>query len=156
MIRIFGAALVSFCGIYAAYIMNSRAKGALTQVEGLLELLRFLRSEIECFSLPIPKILSRCPTGILMQCGCQDRQPSTLSELFSMLELSDDAAAAAFEKFTSEIGRGYRDEQLTLCDYYIERLEERRRAIGAQLPSRRRVNSALCIAGALAIVIIFV
>ncbi len=155
ILKIFGAALVAFCGIYASRLMNTSAKAALTEAEGLMEFVRFLRSEIECFALPLPQIIARCPEDILTRCGFRGGEFRTPAELFSLFEIDDGECSRSAERFFSELGRGYRDEQLALCDYYIAILEERRRTLGNALPARRRVNSALCIAGALAVVIIF-
>ncbi len=152
--RIIGALLLSFCGAYGAHLLNTGARRTLCGVEALLEFMRFLRSQIDCFALPLGEILARCPTEILESCGCTGERPRTLGELLSQCDVEDLGARAAFERFCKEVGKGYRDEQLALCDYCIGEIEARRSVLSGVLPSRKKVNSALCVAGALALVII--
>jgi hypothetical protein len=71
-------------------------------------------------------------------------------------EVSDQQSAAIMRRFAADIGKGYVDEQLALCDYCLTLLEERRQSLCDSLPAKLRMNGALCIAGALALVIILV
>lgn len=144
---------VALCGAWAAYLLNSRVRTSVICVEAVISLIRFLRSEIECFSMPIPRALERCPKEILDGCGYKDDvPPSTPSDLLG--GVSDSVAQAQLSRFCDEIGKGYRDEQLSLCDYYLAIFEERRRELAEQLPAKRKMNCALCVSSALAIVII--
>lgn len=137
----------------AAYLLNSAARRGLTGTEGLISLIRYLRSEIECFSMPLPRALARCPRQILEACGYSGASaPESIRQILPYV--SDSVTRAQMSRFCDEIGKGYLDEQLSLCDYYIEVLEERRRELATQLPPRRKVNSVLCLSGALAIVIL--
>ncbi len=156
MIRIIGASMVALCGICAAHMLNSDAKRATEQAEALAELLRHVRSEIECFCMPIPKILERCPRELLRRCGYEGDAPSELCELAEGCNISDDACRGVVEDFCREIGKGYRDGTLALCDYYIARFEECRQRLSSSLASKRRKNSTLCVSGALAAVIILI
>lgn len=78
--------------------------------------------------------------------------PESVSELLPYI--SDSAVRGQFSRFCDDIGKGYREEQLALCDYYVAVLEDRRASIASQLPLRRKLNSALCVSGALALVIL--
>ena len=133
--------------------MNNGIRIGLTQTEAVISLIRFLRSEIECFSMPLPRALERCPADILVGCGYKgDAAPRMPSELLS--GISDKVTYAQLARFCDEIGKGYRDEQLALCDYYLAVFEERRIKLSEQLPVKRKMNCALCVSSALAILII--
>ena len=147
--------ILSFSGIAAAYTLNQTAKRGLSQTESFIALLRYLRSEIECFSMPLPRAMSRCPYELLEGCGCA-REVSDLREFLSVCSVYDARAVKLVSRFCDEAGRGYRDEQLALCDNYISRLDERRRSLASELPRRKKMNSALCVSGALAIVILLI
>lgn len=146
---------MALCGVLGAYTLNFSAARALSQTEAFISLVRFLRSEIECFSMPLPRVIERCPQDTLAELGappsCAD-----LYELVSLCDVSDRQTAEIMRRFAGEVGKGYREEQLLLCDYYLSLLEERRGALASALPQRRRMNTALCVAGALAVVIVLV
>ena len=151
ILRITGAALVALSGIFAAYVLNSSAKRTLGQTES------FLRSQIECFSRPVPRALERCPEEILRGCGYTlDAPPGTLGELLEVCSDADGAVMREMGRLAADIGKGYREEQLALCDYCLSLLEEQRSRISGQLPLKIKVNSALSVAGAAAVVILLI
>lgn len=155
--RIAGAVIVAISGVAGAYILNSSAKGALIQAEAFISLLRSLRSDIECFAMPIPKALLRCPAELYRRCGYQsDVPPNSIEQLIDGCRILDPELRRRLEGFCRSVGRGYREEQLALFDYCLGQLEERRRVLCDQLPSKRKMNSALCLSGALAIVILLI
>lgn len=157
LLRMIGAVAVVVSGIYAAYLFNSGTRQILKQTESFISLLRFLRSQIECFALPLPQALGRCPTEILQGCGYYGNEvPISGKQFISECYISDDHVRRDVERFFSEAGKGYREEQLNLCDYCISLLEERRVSLASQLPMKIKVNSALSIAGAVAVVILLI
>ena len=149
--------MIACSGIAGAYLLNSSAKRALTQAEALISWARYLRSEIECFSMPLPLALSRCPTEIYEKCGyVSDGIPADIGEFIKKCRISDGETFRQLSRFGDDIGKGYRDEQLALCDYFIEAMELRRRQLSEQLPARKKLNSALWLSGALALVILLI
>ena len=147
---------MALCGVVAAYILNAGARSALLQNEAFISFVRFLRSQIECFSMPLPRAIERCPQDILRGCGCSDARAEDASSFLCRCEVADAQSVEIMRRFAADIGRGYRDEQIALCDYCVSLLEERRQKLSASLPARIRMNGALCIAGALALVIMLV
>ncbi len=149
--------IVALCGIVGSYTLNSAAKRSLEQIEGFLALVRHIRSQIESFSMPLPTALERCPAEVLAKCGCKSGEiKRSLSELLEACAEGDAESGRLMRDLAANIGRGYRAEQLILCDYYIGLLETRRRSVCEQLPSRIKRNSAVCLCGALAVVILLI
>ena len=156
-LRIAGAVLVAFSGVMTAYVFNSGARGTLRRTEAFIGLVRFMRSQIECFVLPLPTILERCPKDTLRSCGySSDVPPRSLGELLDGCEEVDDEVMREMRRLASELGRGYRAQQLALCDYTLSLLEARRAAASGQLPVKIKVNSALALASAAAVVILLI
>ena len=150
-----GAVIIAISGLGAAYVLNSGVREGLTEAQSVISLVRFLRSEIECFSMPVPRALSRCPKEILVGCGYTDSRPP--ESIYSLTEhLSNTAVRAQLARFCEEIGKGYREEQLSLCDYYISVFEEHRKELAQQLPMKRKVNLTLCLSSAIAVVILLI
>ncbi len=155
--KIVGALLLAVSGTWGAYTMNQRAAHTLKQAEGWLSLLRFIRTQVDCFALPIPQILSRVDHARLLCCGYEGQTPPrSLEELFLRCTIRDGEVERIAKSFVGEFGKGYREEQLRSCEYYCELLAARRDALAAQLPARRRVTSTLWISGALAVVILLI
>ena len=156
-LRILGAVMIALSGLAGAYMLNVNAKQGLSQTEAFISLLRYIRSEIECYSMPIPRALARCPKEILAGCGYAEKGAAdSFLGLLDKCKINDSATEKILRSLADGIGKGYRDEQLALCDNYISRLDERRRSLASELPMRKKMNSALCVSGALAIVILLI
>jgi hypothetical protein len=106
--------------------------------------------------MPVPRAIGRCPQEILLGCGCAEAHEEDTPHFVGRCEVSDPQSVAIMRRFAADIGKGYVDEQLALCDYCLTLLEERRQSLCDSLPAKLRMNGALCIAGALALVIILV
>ena len=155
--RLIGAFAIASCGIGGAYLLNSNAKIALWQAQGFIDFLRFLRSEVECFSMPLPAILSRCPPEILSSCSYRaERSPQTLEDFFERSNIKEEQLRACLDRFAGSFGRGYRDEQLALCDTYIGEIERIRKKLADQLPARIKVNGVLCVCSSMAVVVLLI
>ena len=155
--KIVGALLLGLGGASCAYLSCQQASYALRQAEGWLSLVRFVRTQVDCFSLPLPQILQRIDPSCLRACGYRGEEvPRSLSALLSSCEICDREVGRIAERFAGDFGKGYREEQLRSCDLYCELLSERRDALAEQLPAKKRVSSTLWISGALATVILLV
>ena len=157
MLRLFGALLRLFCGVAVAYFLNDRARAELTQIEGFEELVQRLRADIECFSMPVPAVLAGCPDAVFEKCGFNLYQSRrTLAELLDSCDISSPEIRELMDGFAAHVGRGYKHEQLALCERTIARLEEHRASLAARLPAKQKTNGTLCLCGALAVVILIV
>ena len=101
-------------------------------------------------------MLEKCPVRILEACGYRGECPKSVLELIDACAVNDMECERMMRAFATSIGKGYRAEQLALCDYYIGLLESRRRTAAEQLPLKIKRNSAICLCGALAVVILFI
>lgn len=154
--RIAGAVMLVFSGFAGAYFMNASAARTLSQTESLINLLRFVRIQIECFALPASEIIARCDRGLLSECGLTEGYlPQSFEEMFERCALKDSETAEILQSFASSFGKGYREEQLKECDYYLALLCDRRQKLSDELPRKKKLNSTLCVSWALAVVILF-
>ena len=154
-LRIAGAASLLISGIVGARVMNASISKKWEQTEALIALMRFAKIQIECFGLPAPEIIARSDPRIISACGfCGDTLPDSFDELFRGCGIRDGEIGEILRTFAAGFGRGYREEQVRECEYYIELMCERRQILQSDLPKRRKLNSTLCISSALAIVIL--
>ncbi len=152
-----GAILVLISGVYLGGYLNRSAQGTLGQVEGFLRLLQGIRLQVECFSLPIGEILARTDRSILSACGWRrERSPHDLRELLGGCVITDSETERLLLEFSSEFGKGYRQEQLNRCDCCLRQIEKRKEELAGRLAGKKKVNLTLCTASAAAVVILLV
>ena len=151
--KLAGAALLVLCGFLGGSFLCRKKEEALKLTEGYIALIKHIKNQIDCFNKPIDKILSTCPTSILAACGSSPGVTG-MAELLSGSPELPPAVAELLDGFSRELGAGYRDSQLKLCDYYAGRLAAERDRLATELPKKRRSTMTLCVCGAAAVAII--
>ena len=153
--QISGMMLVLFSGIMLGTSLNRSADEALIRAEGFVKLLREVQREVSCFSIPAEEILRRMEPSVLKICGWRgENPPKGFSELFEGCEIPDGEGKRILSRFVSEFGRGYREDQLALCEYCLSMMEAEAEALRDRLGGRKRVNMTLCAAGSAALAIL--
>ncbi len=154
MLKFLGALLILSVGVFAAFVSVQYEKRRLTVVDGWIDLILYIRGQIDCYLLPIEDILSSGDRALLEAC----MSPSNAADLPAILTSCeiylDGDAKRTLESFVREIGAGYREEQIKRCDYFISSLRAQREKIAAALPLRVRLCATLCICLALATAIL--
>jgi len=154
-IRILGAAILSLCGVLFAAHLNRRAENCLGETEGWIALLRFVKGQVECFSLPMGEILARCDAEILRTCGYgATLSPKSFSGMIEASCFCDQDCERIARAFAEDFGRGYREEETRGCDYYLAQLESHKEALSKKLPLQKKRNATLSICAALALVLL--
>ena len=124
-------------------------------LDGWIDLILFIRGQIDCYLTPIDEILRALDPELLHLCmgstGC-----TSLSALLQAgrLYLSPEAYRL-LSGFVREIGSSSREEQLRRCDYYLEALRTLREKVAEEQPVRIRlsVTLGLCLSIATAILL---
>ncbi len=154
MLKFLGALLILSVGVFAAFVSVQYEKRRLSVVDGWIDLILYIRGQIDCYLLPIEDILSSGDRALLEAC----MSPSNAADLPAILTSCeiylDGDAKRTLESFVREIGAGYREEQIKRCDYFISSLRAQREKIAASLPLRVRLCATLCICLALATAIL--
>lgn len=153
MIKASGALMIIFASVFVSSDLIKREKRRIECVEGFLSLVLYINNSIECYSMPVKKILSHCDPSIMKKLGL-DPTVSDFGQMISSCEvfLSDDSLKTLRE-FSSTLGKSYRDVQIRTCSKTIAELEGQRNALKAAYPSKRKTVIAICAAlGGMAVI----
>lgn len=152
--KIVGSVLLLCAGVLSGVFFAAFERRKCRQAEGFVALLRHIRLQIECFSLPIGKVLEHCDGQILMDCGVETATLTDLTALLSGTRLYlPEEICRMLSDFAAQLGGSYRAEQLRCCDYYLERLVPLCDRLRGELPKRERVALILPMAVAAIIVL---
>lgn len=156
LFKLIGAILLGLSGGMIAYELNKNATRALLQTEAFCRLLNHIRSQVECFALPIVDILSTADIELLRECGYTGKDaPTSLSKLYEGTHWRDSRTEMIIRRFSDEFGKSYRAEQVGRCSYYLSLLEERKRTAERELPAKKKLYLTLCTSASLAVLILF-
>lgn len=142
--KIFGVLLLLGCGMLSAALWVAFERRRCRQAQGFVALLRYVRMQVECFSLPVARILERCDGQILTDCGVEAELPGDLSALLTGARLYlPEEFCRLLADFSGQLGGCYRAEQLRCCDYYLERMIPLCDRMRGELPKRERMALTL-------------
>ncbi len=159
LIKTLGAVLVGGCffSLFRAYLEKEKKK--VSEGEGFLALLRFLRAEIASFGSPTEKIFSRFSCEVLSDCGFiellrKEGFSAALSSSRPRLSVSEEVYTL-LSSFGEELGRRYLPEELARLDYYIDALGAHLEGVKRDSPKRSRLCRALLFCAAGMVIILF-
>lgn len=151
-----GLFLLFSCGVATGYVLALFEQRRASQAEGFLSLLRHVRMQIDCFCLPVSKILARLDRGLLTDCGAPEGARDFPALLLQTKLWLPDEACTLLADFSKDLGTSYREEQLRCCDYYIARLNPICEKLRAELPRRIRLAWLLPIALCTALILLLI
>ena len=143
-------------GILTSVMLTRFEQKRCRQAEGFLALVRHVRLQIDCFSLPVPRILETLPSQIRTACYI----PPNVCDFGALLTqtplLLPEEVTELLHAFGRDLGSSYREDQLRLCDYYITRLSPHCERIRADLARKSRLALALPRAAAAALALLLI
>ena len=81
MLKLLGALLILSVGVFSAYVSVQYEKKRLTVVDGWIDLILYIRGQIDCYLLPIGDILSGGDRALFEAC----MSPSNAADLPAIL-----------------------------------------------------------------------
>ena len=149
-----GGVLLLSCALTSSYIISAE-KRKIEQLEAFIALIKRTKEMIDCYAMPIEKIFNSSG-DILLRLGIE-KDITDFSQLVSECEIlcGEDCRKILFV-FSESLGKGYRENQVKLCDATLSELEEIRKRLVLAYPSKKKTTAALCFAvgGALLIALL--
>ena len=155
VLKIAGAVilLIAAVGYGALNIKANRAH--LRELEAILRFLRHIRTNIEHLSRPLPEIYAGFSDAVLEENGFLPalRRDGIRSAVGAVQWRLSDGELSVLTEFAEALGRGYREEQVSLCRYTEEvlggALEELQTSAPAQERLYRTIPVLLALSGIL-------
>ena len=125
-------------------------------LDSFIELIKYIRNRIDCYSMPIDKIFYECPDEKLDPFGGK-RDGMIFSDLLNGKEnLVRGESRRILEEFSETLGKNYRDRQVKLCDRAVSALESIRDAEIKRSSVHKKIVNTLCLAaGGIIIILLF-
>lgn len=156
--KLAGAALMAFatCALAGAAAAGERRRYA--SVASLLRFLRFVRAEIAFSLTPMPEICEKFRDEGLEAAGFLEKMrkeglTAALTDCREALWLKEEEFLL-LTSFSKEIGRGYRESELSLLDRHIEALNALAEEVRTRLPGRIRLSRTLLLSGGAALILL--
>ena len=152
-LKLIGGAMILGVGIAAAILGARREKRKLAILDGWIDLISYIRNQIDLYLTPLDEILQKADAIGLSH--PQKENPPCLSALFHATAWGlGEEEKRLIGGFVNEIGDGYREDQIRKCGYYLENLRALRTSRAAELSPRIRVMLALSICSSMGVAIL--
>ena len=152
MIRIVGGGALLLASALAASHVISLEKKKIEQLETFISLIRHTRERIDSYSMPLEKILKE-EKELIVKLGIDKDVPDFSSLLSGCEIICGEESKKILIGFAEELGKGYREREVKLCDTALSGLETIKRRIESEFPSKKRRTIAICFAIGGAIII---
>ena len=156
---IIGACTISLSAMVYFKEINAYKRRGVKQSEAFIELIEYIKNQVECFLLPVDKILEACDKGLLSRCGfnADSRSPLSISEIIDCSDLYvDTEVAELMKKFANEFGSVYKDEQIRLCNHCISELRCYVNKAQAKYTNDRKMYLGLSVCFAVSLILMLI
>ena len=145
ILKILGVILILGTGGFATVLLVRFERRKISVLAGWSDLIWYIRSQIDCYLMPMPEILAGADRALFEACCCAEPRPNLVAVYHSSQFYLDRESRRLLCAFVREIGSGYREELLRRCDYYIATLGKLREKRLEELPARTRIAAAVCL-----------
>ena len=139
--KLIGSVLIIFASIIASYLYEKKLKASIQATEELYHYVLFIKNKIEYFSMPINEIKKSYPC------------PNIIS---NNVEFLDKESKNTMDNFLSKLGKGFKKEQLALCEYTLRTLEQSRDKAKMEFTKKTKVFRSLSLFTGIGCVILLI
>ena len=126
------------------------------QIDAFISLIEYIKNQIECYMIPIDRILMTCSEDLISTCGLDtNAHPSNLIELMDLAVFYiDDQSIDVLYKFANDFGLAYKDEQIRACEQGIKELSKAKERISDKDSKDKKVHLAICLCVSFSLILI--
>lgn len=119
------------------------------------DFVRYIRLQIDCFLSPQDQIFHSFSHPILEGNGLLPALRSGEDMEVAVKGIKDKQLADMMLRFGRELGQGYREEQLRVCDFYLAQMVTHRECEEEKMPSQIKIKRTVCMVGAMLVGLLF-
>lgn len=148
--------ILSGIWIYRIYIDYQKKK--LAQLNAYITLISYIKTQIECYMMPISTIISSLSIEMLKKCGVEKtKRINNLNELLESANLIiDDDIIGLMYDFSENFGMSYMEEQIKACERVILKMITYRDEFQQKYEKDKRVSLAICMSLTLSLILVLI
>lgn len=155
-VKIFGVAMILLSCFAISRMLISYESKKIRQIDSFIALIRYIRNQIDCYSIPMDKILSDCSSDIFDNIGGKPEELGFQKILDREEIIVDGEGRRILVEFGESLGKNYRDRQVKLCDSAVSSLEAVRHNEVKNYNGKKKTINVLCFAIGGIIILLFI
>lgn len=152
-----GSCLLVGSAVFYSWHKLRREKAYKKILNECIDLLRYIYRNIECFQKPLPEIIGEYKSkyldfGIFFSAVKETNMASAAEKMKVYLPVD---AYHVMEKYIQSAGKGYKDEELQLCKYTCDTLQNISEKLDEDSRNHAKITKTLPLMFALSVVLLF-
>lgn len=148
--KLIGSVFIIFASVVSSYFYEKTLKENMKNTDELYDLINYIKINIEYFSTPINEILiSYSYNSIFIQ------ELIGKSNL-KVLNFLDSNTKSNLNSFFNELGKGYKKEQIALCEYNLKILDALREKMKMEFSNKSKLFRSLSLFSGIGCVILLI
>lgn len=149
--------LMTAAGIFSIHMIREHRK-KLLELEAFFDMISCIRDNIEHLMKPLPEIFQNYNHTYLDSCGfLKNVRETNLQQAWETYVFSCGAEAfRLIDEFIRNIGKGYRTEELRLCEYTLGRLRKLMDHVQADTANQLKLYKTVPMMFALSLILILI
>ena len=134
-------------------------KKRIKQINAFIELIEYIKNQVECFLLPINNIMDNCNDNLLKNCGIRVglKKDLSLKEIISSVTFyCDEKTSDIIMQFAENFGRNYSREQIIACEHYKNELIKIRNNMLERDAKNKKIQLAVFLSISFSIIILLI
>ena len=159
MFKLIGGGILTYCSLRGYIEIQKFQKKRIKQINAFIQLIEYIKNQIECFLLPIDVIIENCDRDLLKNCGIykSNQKTDNLKELISSVVFyCEDKATNMIMQFAENFGRNYSREQIISCEYFKKELIKIRDSMLEKDAKNKKVQLAIFLSVSFSIIILLI
>lgn len=158
LIKMFGACVLMLSAVYFSYVKITASRKRISEVYAFIDMITKIKNEIYHFSKPLPEIFSDYKNDYF--------QSSRLIESIKEIGAREAIKIYSFSiknetskliiNFFEKIGEGYREDEVNLCTYTLERLTNEVKALSTENKSAEKLYRGIPILAVLSVILMLI
>ena len=155
--KIIGILIIIFSSVMIASILAEKTDSTLRAVIALRAILEHTKSMIDCYSLSVSEILCRVDSSLFSDCGyLKDMPPRDFESFIRNSKIDDSEACEIFSSFADGFGKSYRQDELSRCSIYLEKMRSREQKVIKESAKKKKVIFTVVISASLTVIILVI
>ena len=158
IVKIIGAVTLLVASVYYGQVKITAERMRIIKLSAIMDMVKFIGEKIEHFSSPIPEILSEYRNSYLESIGYLEAiRTHGLSKTADIIGTSPTGEEyILIKQFSDSIGKGYKDEEVSLCKYTHHKLTECEEKLSSALKDKEKLYRTIPIMLALSVILILI
>jgi hypothetical protein len=158
IVKIIGAVILLVTSVYYGQVKITAERIRIKKLSAARDMVKFIGEKIEHFSSPIPEILSEYRNSYLESIGYLEViRTYGLSKTTDILGTSQKGTEyILIKQFVDSIGKGYKDDEVSLCKYTHLKLTECEEKLSSALKDKEKLYRTIPLMLALSVILILI